>query len=188
MATLQVSTTWNGEPLKPDEIIDLEFFIDGNKFIIFVDAPFYGDKSPSGAIGSTDKLWEYEVVELFLLGEDSQYLEIEVGPHGHYLVLQLKGIRQIVRKDLPIEYRTEILGDRWRGVAGVPISYLAPKVNRVNAYSIHGEGESRCYLAAYPGTGSAPDFHQLNAFGAIELQELHTSSRSRCWRGFDACP
>lgn len=96
MARLRVSKTWKGEPLKPNEVVDLEFFIERNKLIILIDAPFYGDKSPSGALGSTDQLWEYEVVELFLLGEDSQYLEIELGPHGHYLVLQLKSIRRIV--------------------------------------------------------------------------------------------
>ena len=31
-------------------------------------------------------LWDYEVVELFLLNSDTEeYLELEFGPHGHYL-------------------------------------------------------------------------------------------------------
>ena len=135
-------------------------------------------KKPTGKIqqGNMKKLGEYGVLFLHYLEKlDPRHpfsrvkLEIELGPHGHYLVLQLKSIRRIMRKGLPIEYRTEILGDRWRGVAGAPVSYLPPKPNKVNAYSIHGEGDSRCYLAAYPVAASVPDFHQLNAFGPIKL-------------------
>jgi len=42
------------------------------------------------------------VVEAFFLGTDDRYLEVEVGPHGHYLVLQLHGSRNLVRDHVPI--------------------------------------------------------------------------------------
>jgi hypothetical protein len=110
-------------------------------------------------------LWEYEVVELFLLGEDSVYVEIEMGPHGHYWVLQLHGVRRVMAQGLPMQYDTHIGEQIWQGKARFPVSYVPPGVSRVNAYAIHGRGEERRYLAAFAVPGERPDFHQLTAFG-----------------------
>ncbi|KAI2795361.1 hypothetical protein BLOT_016842, partial [Blomia tropicalis] len=33
-----------------------------------------------------DKLYDYEVVEVFLLGSNEHYLEVELGPRGQYLL------------------------------------------------------------------------------------------------------
>jgi hypothetical protein len=40
--------------------------------------------------GNSWDLCNHDVVELFLLGKDERYLQPEIGPYGHYLVLQLK--------------------------------------------------------------------------------------------------
>jgi len=46
---------------------------------IDVDAPLYNDpKSPTAQPGPVDGLWDYEVVEVFLLGSEQRYLEVEV--------------------------------------------------------------------------------------------------------------
>jgi hypothetical protein len=169
MAKLFISKTWNGEKLNQNEIVEIKLDIIFDKLNIFINAPFYNDKAPIEPTGLKDKLWEYEVVELFLVGEKLKYLEIELGPHGHYLVLQLNGIRHIERKDLQIEYTTKILGDHWHGLAKVPVSYLPSKVNKINAYAMHGEKENRKYNAAYPLSGACPDFHELNSFGKLIL-------------------
>ena len=42
------------------------------------------------------QLWEHEVVEIFIAGENGHYLELEFGPWGHYLALTFSGIRQIL--------------------------------------------------------------------------------------------
>ena len=50
-------------------------------------------------------LWDYEVVEAFFLcSKTEQYLEIELGPHGHHLVLLLNGRKNIFKKCLPIKW------------------------------------------------------------------------------------
>ena len=89
--------------------------------IIFeVDAPFYNDPAPpepsdkkSDIDSKNDKalmgLWDYEVVEAFFLcSKSEQYLEVEVGPHGHHLVLFLNGRKNIIKECLPIKWEVEI--------------------------------------------------------------------------------
>ena len=87
---------------------------------IAVDAPFYNDprptdtnlshKSSSGdSKGSFMGLWDYEVVEAFFLSsETKQYLEVELGPHGHHLVLFLNGRKNIIKQCLPIKWEVNI--------------------------------------------------------------------------------
>jgi hypothetical protein len=164
---LSVAFTWNGRRLKPAEVSEVECRLEGEDLTVLVDAPFFDDPPPPGRARSTDHLWEYEVVELFLVGDTSRYLEIELGPLGHYLVLQLHGARNVVRKGLRIRYEAEITGHRWHGIATVPGSYLPPGIERANAYAIHGAGPARRYLAAFPVLGAAPDFHRLEAFRKI---------------------
>ena len=85
-----------------------------------VDAPFYNDPAPpepsdkkSDIDSKNDKalmgLWDYEVVEAFFLcSKSEQYLEVEVGPHGHHLVLFLNGRKNIIKECMPIKWEVEI--------------------------------------------------------------------------------
>ena len=88
---------------------------------IAVDAPFYNDPKPTDANlshtgnssgdskGSFMGLWDYEVVEAFFLSsETKQYLEVELGPHGHHLVLFLNGKKNIIKQCLPIKWEVSI--------------------------------------------------------------------------------
>jgi hypothetical protein len=140
-----------------------------------VDAPFFGDPAPQQPIGPTDRLWEYEVSELFIADDAEHYLEIELSPHGHHLVLELQGARNVVRARLPIAYAVSIAsplpGDaargvqgRYRGQARVPAKYLPAQPTRANAYLIHGTGAARAYHAHSPPMGETPDFHRLASF------------------------
>jgi len=164
---LEIASTWDGRPVPPSETADVRCRMDDDGLIVTVDAPFFDDPSPPTRTGSTDRLWEYEVVELFLLGAADRYLEIELGPHGHYLLLQLHGTRHVVRQGLRIDHRAGIAGQRWHGHASVPLSYLPTGIVRANAYLIHGTGEHRRYLAAFPVGGETPDFHRLESFGLV---------------------
>jgi len=103
-------------------------------------------------------------VEMFVLGAQQRYLEIELGPHGHYWVLQLHGPRHVQRSDLQIEYAARIHGDRWLGTARVPAELLPADPRAANAYAIHGVADARRHLAAYPVPGAQPDFHRLDCF------------------------
>lgn len=63
---------------------------------LLVSAPCAEDPAPPGQ-GSYDGLWNFEVVELFLgpaLNAEAPYLEIEIGRHGHWLVLEMASYRE----------------------------------------------------------------------------------------------
>ncbi len=166
---LHIRHTWDGRLIPAEAAAWLDVSTHQSDLIIRVDAPFHNDPPPPDAPGSTDGLWTYEVVELFLLGRASHYVEIELGPHRHYLVLQLEGLRHITRAHLPMAYTTERRGTRWHGHARLPLAYLPGGVDRANAYAIHGLGDQRQYLAVYPVPGDKPDFHRLDAFGPFRF-------------------
>ena len=84
---------------------------------------------PPGPAGSTDELWNHEVVEVFIMGRAERYLEIEMSPHGHYLALKLQGARNIVTKEIPLDYHVirnkagpTLYGTRWTGAFHSPFS------------------------------------------------------------------
>lgn len=158
---IRVAHRWDGAPLaRPVATLRME---PGPVWRIEVEADFFGDPAPPSPPGPTDRLWEHEVVELFLVGDGERYTEIELGPHGHHLVLQLDGVRRVVRARIPIAYEVTRTGDRWRGVARVDAALL-PAPRRWNAFAIHGVDAARRYCAAVPVPGPAPDFHRLDAF------------------------
>lgn len=165
--------TWDGRPADPSEIVDvhLDRLADGSLRIL-VDAPFHDDPPPPGEPGPTPALWNYEVVELFVAESSDdpdtvRYLEVELSPHGHHLVLRFEGVRRAVEEGLPLKFRARIdrAAGRWTGEAEIPSIWLPPRPRRVNAFAIHGVGERRRYLiwSALP-VGDAPDFHQPHLF------------------------
>jgi hypothetical protein len=171
--TIEITRRWDGTRLPEHEHARVHIVREQDELRIDVDAPFYADSAPAHAAGSTDRLWEHEVVELFLADANERYLEVELGPLGHYLVLELSGVRKATRVGLPIEYTSEIIVQpsaantftgRFAGHARLPASYLPQGVCRTNAYAIHGAGPARCYHAHASLPQLAPDFHRLETF------------------------
>jgi hypothetical protein len=113
-------------------------------------------------------LWEYDVVECFLLGAGGRYLELELGVGGHFLALSF-GARR-VRSD---EHRALTPWmDHHRGADGsrltalrVPLAILPPAVCAIGAFASAGG----LLLAHRPVPGPAPDFHQPNLWPAARL-------------------
>lgn len=169
---LAIDATWDGRYVDFDtEGVQILLEDAGDALKVSVDAPFHGDPAPPGPPGPTDGLWEHEVVELFIAGFGAGYLEVELGPHGHHLVLRLSGVRQVADKLLPMRYTARIRGDRWEGEAYIPHAWIPPGPHRINAYAIHGTAERR-YLALAEVPGEKPDFHQPDRFAAIDLPGL----------------
>ncbi|MEZ4321987.1 MAG: hypothetical protein R3F61_31235 [Myxococcota bacterium] len=174
-AIVEVGFTWDGIPIPPEERVRLALQPERDALALEVEAPLHGDPLPSGPPGPTPGLWDYEVVELFVAGlapagKPVPYLEVELGPHGHHLVLDLMGVRNPVRTELPIEYVVRRMGDRWHGSARIPWRLLPARPARFNAYAIHGTGASRRYLAMTPVPGPHPDFHRLERFSPWPLR------------------
>ena len=177
----KISKLWDGTPLSlADQVTIHVDIVDQSEpsLIVKVEAPFYNDPKPIGEEKNLDGLWNYEVVELFIKGRHDKYLEIEMGPHGHYLVLVCDGYRQcFIRGIEPISYKASINPDlsRWSGTIFCPLNLLPPPTDipsapySFNAYSIHGTEPNRSYAALFvpwkaEGDYAVPDFHKLELF------------------------
>jgi hypothetical protein len=166
---VEIGFTWDGRSIPREERAFVTLVPTPEGLELEVEAPFHGDPPPAGPPGHHDALWEHEVVEVFVsglapAGKPTPYLEIELSPHGHHLVLDLLGVRNVLftREELP--YEATITGNRWAGRALVPWSWLPSRPNRFNVYAIHGQGDARRYLAMTPVPGPQPDFHRLVRF------------------------
>jgi hypothetical protein len=167
----EVQGTWDGKPLEANEFARIGMRVDHESaaLVLTVDAAFYDDPAPETEPGSVDGLWEFEVVEIFLLGDDERYLEIELGPHGHFLGLCLAGRRNVIEAGIPVDFSVDRRDHRWRGEARISLKWLPSAIRAANAYAIHGLGNARRYLAAHPVPGDAPDFHRLECFAPLVL-------------------
>ncbi|KAK4291429.1 hypothetical protein Pmani_035741, partial [Petrolisthes manimaculis] len=196
MFRYQITTTWDSKPLSSTPVeLTLQGFEAGVE--LNVTAPFYDDPAPSGTPGKPFYgLWDYEVVEMFFLNDNEEYLEVELGPWGEHLLLLLKGQRNTIKHSLPLDYvvteRTDPsptgVPGTWKGSAMIPPGYFPPNVTRMNAYAIHGVDSKREYQALYPAPTNnpnytQPDFHRLELFRAIdfEYQVTDNSQYSQMW-------
>ncbi|XP_075716565.1 UPF0462 protein C4orf33 homolog isoform X4 [Rhinoderma darwinii] len=171
---------WNSAPTTHDPVtICLKPAPEGLQ--MNVSAKFFNDPpAPLGPAGEPfQALWDYEVVEAFFLNsEKEQYLEVELGPHGHHLVLLLSQRRHIWKDCLPLSFQSSITEETWKGRALLPWEYFPPSVDRFNAFAIHGSGLKRTYEALYPipakevQEGQQPDFHQLEYFRPFNYNVL----------------
>jgi hypothetical protein len=165
---LDIGSTWDGQPAEPGERAFVEIAAVGEGIRVTVSAPDHGDPAPASPPGALWGLWEHEVVELFVLGPGDRYTELELGPHGHHLLLRLEGRRNAVARELPVDATWTRSAGRWTATTVLSADVLPPRPWRVNAYAIHGVGASRRYLAWAPVAGDKPDFHRLECFRAFD--------------------
>lgn len=189
---LPIETTWDGAPALAAERVQTWLERAPTGLLFSLDAPLHGDPPPQAPPGPTWALWEHEVVELFVLGAGEgrgegeggregaggseggreggsdgggeRYTELELGPHGHHLLLRLEGVRRVVERMLPLDVHFSRSFGRWQARALLPWALLPAPPWRANAFAIHGLGPSRRYLAAFPTGGAQPDFHRLEVF------------------------
>jgi hypothetical protein len=162
--TIEIDRLWNGDPALPGERVRLQLDETDHLLDVRIDAPLHGDPAPGTPPGRCDGLWDFEVVELFLVGPGDRYLELEFGPGGHWLALELNGVRRIAHHDVPITYSVTHEGAGWCGRASIARGRLPDPILSWNAFAIHGSGDRRRYLAASPVPGDEPDFHRIDAF------------------------
>lgn len=173
-----IGRTWDGVALSEGAVAVVEVDERG----VTVEAMGFGDPPPELPPGRHARLWEHEVVEVFLAEgrtSDSRYVEVEVGPHGHWLVLAFEGERRLVSgcEDRVLGYRVEPGAHGWwRGRLELEPGWWGEVVRRAvfgNAYAVHGflgSGvEARRFCASHPApAGQArPDFHRLEGFERI---------------------
>jgi hypothetical protein len=205
-----VDNLWNGSPSSLHKKhkgyeIQVKFNLETNDMLIVVDAPFFNDRAPAQlTYGSRcENLWEHEVVEIFIASglfdvesRENYYIEINIGPHGHYYICTFPGEAAWTEKNDQIlldkspDCRIDYTNNRWHGRISIPC-YLIPEplcgdnyestltsTWMMNAFAIHGRGEAREYLAHNPvpvdtSRTEQPNFHQLSAFVPITINELY---------------
>lgn len=171
MRWLTIEHTWDGQSARPGERARVGLALDGEDLLLRVQAPDHRDPGPSGTPGHTPGLWEHEVVELFLCGPDDRYLELELCPRGHHLVLLLDGVRNAIDSPADLDVTFELSDGSWTAQARLPAAWLPTRPWRANAYAIHGVGAARRYLACHPVPGDAPDFHRIHLFPTLVLED-----------------
>lgn len=166
MWRFEIESEWSGEALGDG------FAVEVHEGGVRVEGPFFGeDRRPEGE-GFCGRLWEHEVVEVFLAEEGGRYVEIEVGPFGHWLVLAFDGYRQGgVVHGVVNSVNVALNEGRWRGELSLERGWWSGVLARSgvgNAFAIHGVGGRRRYCAAFvPGDGSRPDFHRRDTYRAL---------------------
>lgn len=122
---------------------------------------------PNAPVGFTHGLWEYDVVELFFARPDGSYLEIEVGPVGHWLVYEFSRYREASDKTpRPLQYTTHIQDGEWRGEFHILQAWLKCPVQEchLNIYQIRSTEHGREYIAWRSIPSIEPDFHRVECF------------------------
>ncbi|KAM9330465.1 UPF0462 protein C4orf33 homolog [Gastrophryne carolinensis] len=178
--TYTITTTWDSKNIMHDPVT-ITFKSHSDGLLLKVNALFFDDPpAPPGEPGKPFMgLWEYEVVESFFLNsETTQYLEVELCPHGQHLVLLLCGVGNAFKTELPLKFEADVTSTwgKWYGTALIPWSYFPPGVNMMNSYAIHGSGIGRVYESLYPippeeiTEGQGPNFHRLEYFKEFTLK------------------
>lgn len=182
--TLSVAHLWGGEPLsEPHALLGLS--LTSSQLNLEVSARWMRDPAPPGPPGALWGLWEREVVELFVVGAEGRYLELELSPYGHHLALSLEGVRRPARWCLPLSPHVERSRSHlsWRAFVTLPRAYLpeplieplmsttAPLYG-LNAFACWGPTEQRAYALHTPLEGERPDFHQPERFLRYPLRSL----------------
>ncbi|REJ73005.1 MAG: hypothetical protein DWQ36_22390 [Acidobacteria bacterium] len=181
---LIIDRTWDGASIGDGERVGITLELPGDPgatadrrgaLVLAVDAPLHRDPPPKAEPGPTPGLWEHEVVELFLYRADGadedgtvRYLELELGPHGHWLAWSFHGVRRRVGS-LPARAQVERdeAARRWRGELEIASRDLPDWLRTAarsdllaNAFAVHGLGAARRFLAWRPSGAERPDFHQ----------------------------
>jgi hypothetical protein len=122
-------------------------------------------------------LWEYDVVECFLVGAGGRYLEVELGAGGHFLVLSFSAprVRSASHESLrpALDFGSDATG--WRARLVLDWALVPPGLEALNAFVIAGGA----HLAYAPLPGGAPDFHQPARFPRAALEHPPRLAQAR---------
>ena len=217
--TSRIERTWDGAAPADQATrysVTLELMRGDMRFII--DAPFFDDPPPPPLFEGDDAappgrypgLYKHECVEIFIAsgnlqdGKESEtpYLEIEIGPHGHFYLIGFLGESQWNTQDdelafeLDPEFVIDRKNNRWYAKGIIPF-YLLPEpagddsnplllVWRTNCVAIHGVAPAK---REYLSQNVLPrlNFHQLRCFTKFvcsdeDAQRLKSMSQStRNW-------
>lgn len=156
-----VNKKWDGS-MNHDSEAKVEFNLqkvsEGLSVEVYMSEEFQRAANEKGG-KRVDGLWEFDVAELFLKGENGDYFEFEIDCLGNYLILDFGEIR--VRrnefKDIKLEIETEQLKNGVRHRLILPKKILPKSLVALNGCAILNNEE---FLSFVELPGDKPDFHQ----------------------------
>jgi hypothetical protein len=114
-----------------------------------------------------DRLWDFDVVECFVVGADGGYRELELGAGGHHLALAFAGPRVpatgVPSPGLAVAWTRN--ADGWHAECALPRDWLPEPIVAANAFAIGGGA----FLAHRPTGGARPDFHRPAAYPSVRI-------------------
>lgn len=166
---------WDGTLLPVAEQPVFSIAVQDEHVVVRVQAVLpWGVHAPEVPAGFTDGLWEYDVVELFAVAPDGTYLEIELGPKGHWLAYWFSGYRNRMDRSIDhaaLAYTAQLTDEGWTGTCTFPVSWLPASWSdcRWNMYQIRRRGDAGEYdYLAWKGDATIePDFHQTTLFASL---------------------
>ena len=193
---LAITNDWRGNIIENSSIrISLSIKNEINSLIVHIKAPYYGFNEAESTNkylpkGRLERLWEYEVVELFISHSDTSnlsstpYTELIVGPHGHYLLLKHTGqgdwsecIDTYTLNEVSITL--DEVSNTWSADVTITLNLLPSPLSvsakgdesrsegipcykwAFNVFAIHGNEPNRTYMSYQALPGDYPNFHQL---------------------------
>lgn len=178
-----ITTDWRGGPSTLETIARFTWSADA---LFFSFDCAYDELAIDEAAPTTTEhaeLYRFDAVEVFLDPDPSTpatYLELEVGPRGHFLDVDVDRDRR-PRGDVAwssgmrIGTSIDPTVNRYRVEVKVPVGalgqvLLVPGVLRVGLFRLSGRGDGRLYLARFPTMTERPSFHVPERFGSLELR------------------
>ena len=199
-STLIVNKLWNGNCSSSKSYnskVSLSLIPTTSDIMIVIDADYFDDPKPMKSAGRYVGLWDYEVFEIFIAsGSRQDYLEINVGPHGHYFLKMFTPYGaddSLLLESKPV-FSMDKVKKRWSAVLTLPAMYLpepdtdfdssTPLALRwfVNATAIVGVEEDREYFSAHQltnDTTALPNFHQPSKFQPLVMTESEEARMTR---------
>lgn len=171
---LPITTSWDGTPCRDRQLHGL-VTLWSEAAGVWVSATLPQQQPPCippvPPYTRVANLWEYDVVECFLAGEDG-YLEVELGAGGHFLVLAFTAPRRLANayEHFIPRMTYQAAGQdnlSWMASLMLPWRMLPRNVQRGNAY-VSSRGQYLCYQ---PLPGTRADFHQPERFPMVRLAD-----------------
>lgn len=179
-----LATDWRGQPVALETTARLAWRDDALYFAF--DCAYAGTLSIDDRVPPTTEhveLYRHDAVEVFLDADPATpatYVELEVGPGGHFLDIDVDRERR-PRGDvtwssgMTLGARVDAPAHRYAIEARVPAAalgraHLSPGALRVALYRLAGQGEARLYLARFPTMTPRPSFHVPERFGDLVLR------------------
>lgn len=167
---LHIERYWNGQPCD-DARYGVQVWLNHseNGLTLKVTAAVFAEQRIPDAPTNQpcEGLWDYDVVELFLVAENGQYLEVELGAGGHWLALSFDGVRHRSNSypDFVPKRVFEKGEQTWTSSVIIPWSMIPRPISALNAFAIC-QGS---FLAYNPVPGPVANYHQPQTFPAAEL-------------------